>query len=77
MMDNSTKISDRKQQQYAYQRAMSIPQFCERYDLCRTKAYEEINSGRLRARKIGTRTIVAVEDAEDWLDRLPLFGGSK
>jgi hypothetical protein len=76
-MDSSEEISDREQQRRARQRAMNIPQFCERYGPCRTKAYEEINAGRLRARKIGTRTIIAVDDAEEWLRNLPVFGGSK
>ncbi|MGY8704605.1 helix-turn-helix domain-containing protein [Bradyrhizobium sp. 18BD] len=76
-MDNSKEISEREQEQYAHQRAMSIAQFCERYGLCRTKAYDELKAGHLRARKIGTRTIIAVDDAEDWLRRLPVLGGSK
>ena len=50
---------------------MSIAEFCERYGLGRTKAYEEIKSGRLRGRKIGKRTIIAEDDAEDWLRHLP------
>jgi len=76
-MDISKEISDDKQQQRAHERAMSISRFCERYGPCRTKAYEEINSGRLRARKIGTRTVITVDDAEEWLRNLPVFGGSK
>jgi hypothetical protein len=38
-----------------------------------TKAYEEIRSGRLRARKNGKRTIIIEDDAEDWLQHLPIF----
>jgi hypothetical protein len=38
--------------------------------------YEEIKSGRLRARKIGKRTIIIVEDAEDWLRALPVIGAA-
>ena len=56
---------------------MSIAQFCERYCLGRTRTYEEIKSGRLRARKIGTRTIIADDDAEDWLRNLPAVEASR
>ena len=48
-------MSDQEQQRRAQQRVMSLSQFCERYGPGRTKAYEEIKSGRLRGRKIGKR----------------------
>jgi hypothetical protein len=51
---------------------MSLHDFCERYDIGRTKAYEEINAGRLRARKSGRRTIITADDAEQWLNCLPV-----
>jgi hypothetical protein len=50
---------------------MSIDEFCQCYGPGRTKAYEELKSGRLRGRKIGKRTIITLDDAEDWLRRLP------
>jgi hypothetical protein len=53
------------------QRAMSINGFCKGYGIGRTKAYEEINAGRLKARKAGRRTIITADDAEQWLSRLP------
>jgi excisionase family DNA binding protein len=53
------------------ERAFSIEEFCRRYGLGRTKAYEEIKLGRLRARKVGRRTIVTQDDAENWLRHLP------
>jgi len=53
------------------QRAFSIDEFCRRYGLGRTKAYEEVASGRLCARKIGRRTIITEDDAESWLRHLP------
>jgi hypothetical protein len=52
-------------------RAFSIPEFSRRYGIGRTKVYEELRLGRLRARKIGRHTIIVVEDAESWLRRLP------
>jgi excisionase family DNA binding protein len=54
-------------------RAFKIEEFCRRYPIGRTKAYEEISSGRLRAHKVGRRTIITAEDAEDWLRHLPLM----
>jgi hypothetical protein len=57
----------------ARQRAMSIDGFCKGYGIGRTKAYEEINAGRLKARKAGKRTIIAEDDAEAWLGLLPAF----
>jgi excisionase family DNA binding protein len=53
------------------QRAMNIHQFCERYNLGRTTAYEQIKLGRLRALKCGKRTIITEDHAEEWLRSLP------
>ena len=52
---------------------MSIDGFCKGYGIGRTKAYEEINAGRLKARKAGKRTIITEDDAEEWLSLLPAF----
>ena len=65
------KISERERQRRAWQRAMTIPDFCQSYRIGRTKTYEEINAGRLKARKAGRRTIIAEDDAEEWLSDLP------
>ena len=72
-MDDNRKISEREQQRRFRQRAMSIDEFCERYGLGRTKAYEELKSGRLRGRKVGKRTIISEDDAEGWLLDLPVI----
>jgi excisionase family DNA binding protein len=66
-----------EQQRRALKRAMSIAEFCERYGPGRTKTYEELKSGRLRGRKIGKRTIISEDDAEDWLQRLPVMVPSR
>jgi len=60
----------------ARQRTLSIGEFSQRYGVGRTTTYEEIKSGRLRARKIGKRTIISVDDAEEWLRHLPVVGGA-
>jgi excisionase family DNA binding protein len=51
-------------------RAYSINEFCHVYELGRTKAYQEMNAGRLRAVKIGSKTIIRADDAEEWLANL-------
>jgi hypothetical protein len=65
------KISERGRHRRASQGAMSIRAFCETYDIGRTKVYAEINAGRLKARKAGTRTIIGDDDAEEWWRSLP------
>jgi helix-turn-helix protein len=71
VMNTVSKISEAERSRRERQRAMSIDQFCERYNIGRTKAYEEINEKRLKARKCGARTIVTEDDAEEWLRSLP------
>jgi excisionase family DNA binding protein len=65
------KISKGELERRARRRVMSIAEFCERYGPGRTTAYVEIKSGRLRARKVGRRTIITDDDAENWLRQLP------
>jgi excisionase family DNA binding protein len=61
----------------ANQRALSIPQFCQRYGPGKSTAYQEIQAGRLRARKVGRRTLITLDDAERWLRDLPEFAASE
>lgn len=63
---------DHEQGQLLRPRTLSIGEFVQQYGVGRTTTYEEIKSGRLRARKIGKRTIIDVEDAEAWLRNLPI-----
>lgn len=67
-------IPERKQQPPFGRRGMSIDEFGRRYGIGRTKTFEEIKTGRLRAKKIGRRTIIAEDDAEVWLRQLPCVG---
>jgi hypothetical protein len=55
-------------------RARSIDQFCQCFAVGRTTAYEQIKLGLLRARKVGKRTIITDDDAEEWLRNLPHVG---
>jgi excisionase family DNA binding protein len=51
--------------------AMTVDEFCGKYRIGRTKFYEEINAGRLRAVKCGTRTLVLNRDSRTWERLLP------
>jgi excisionase family DNA binding protein len=57
-------------------RAISIREFCKCYGIGRTTAYDEIADGRLRAIKVGRKTLIPLDDAEAWLaSRPPLARG--
>ena len=51
---------------------MSIRDFCEQYRVGRTKCNEEIQKGQLKARKLGSRTLIGSDDAEEWWLALPV-----
>jgi excisionase family DNA binding protein len=51
-------------------RAFSIREFCLLYGIGRTNAYQEIAAGRLRAVKVGRRTLITNDAAESWLGGL-------
>jgi hypothetical protein len=51
--------------------AYTVSEFLTAFGLGRTKFYELVNAGQLKARKNGTRTVVLAADAQAWLDSLP------
>jgi excisionase family DNA binding protein len=51
--------------------AYSIPQLVALTGIGRTTIYAELKAGRLKARKIGRRTIFLSEDVTAWLSVLP------
>ena len=53
--------------------AFSIEEFCVWAGIGRSAVYEEINDGRLDARKRGSRTLIPREAARRWLENLPLL----
>jgi hypothetical protein len=58
----------------------SLGEFARRHQVSLTLVYSEIKRGRLMARKIGRRTVIAVDDAEAWRKQLPImsnFGSSR
>jgi excisionase family DNA binding protein len=54
--------------------ALSISGFCRLYNTGRTRTYELIKSGQLRAVKSGTSTLIRRVDAEAWAASLPVMG---
>jgi excisionase family DNA binding protein len=51
--------------------AMSVAEAAEVAGIGTTKLREEIATGRLVARKMGARVLIAVEDLRNWIDNLP------
>ena len=51
--------------------AMGVNEFLNWASIGRTKLYQEINEKRLKARKIGSKTVITASDAEAWLKALP------
>jgi excisionase family DNA binding protein len=53
------------------QLGLSIEQAAKVSSVGRSKLYEEISNGRLRARKLGRRTVILMADLEVWMEGLP------
>ena len=51
--------------------AFAVREFCARYGICRDTFYREVKLGRLRAVKLGHKTLVLKSDAEAWAAALP------
>ena len=70
--DKEQKVPDLESQAISVGRkAFGIDEFCQLFGVGRTTTYSEIKVGRLRARKVGARTIIAADDANNWLQSLP------
>lgn len=54
--------------------AYSIDAFAKAHHTGRTKVYTEIKAGRLRAIKMGKRTLITADAAREWLNNLPRMG---
>jgi hypothetical protein len=57
--------------------AFSIESFADAHEIGRSKVFDEIKSGRLKARKVDNRTIITSEDAATWRSKLPLAGAGE
>jgi len=52
-------------------RSFRIPEFAQRNGISRAQVYVELKEGRLNARKVGSATLITVEDESAWLASLP------
>ena len=50
--------------------AFSVIEACQRVGIGRTRLYEELRTGSLRHKKVGTRTIILSTDLDTWLANL-------
>ncbi len=57
--------------------AYSLDEACALVGLGKTKLYESINDGRLRARKCGKRTMVLRSDLQEFLSNLEVYSLDK
>ena len=53
--------------------AFTLNEFLAWARIGRTKAYQEIEAGRLKVRKLGRKTLIRRVDADAWLENLPEF----
>ncbi len=49
---------------------LSVHQFCQNFGISHTTFYELRKRGKLKAVKVGRRTLVRVEEAQRWLNSL-------
>jgi excisionase family DNA binding protein len=53
--------------------AYSLPEACEIANIGRTKGYEDIANGKLKARKNGRRTQILADDLRAYVESLPVI----
>jgi len=73
MMESTTMSERERVRRDAQRRASSINEFGERNHICRETIYQQIRLKRLRARKVGKRTLIFPEDEQAWRDSLPIL----
>jgi predicted DNA-binding transcriptional regulator AlpA len=60
-----------------YPLASRVREFCDAVGIGKSKFYEEVRAGRIRLRKLGGRSVVAVDDARAYIENAPLAGRSE
>jgi excisionase family DNA binding protein len=53
------------------QMAYSIKQIAKLTTICRSKIFEAIKNGELKAFKVGSRTISTPEEVKKWIEGMP------
>lgn len=51
----------------------TVQGFCRWLPMSKTKFYREVNAGKIRVRKSGKRTLITRDDAQAYIDSLPVF----
>jgi excisionase family DNA binding protein len=51
--------------------ALRVSEACASLSISRSKLYEELAAGRLKALKAGSRTLIPVASINAWLNNLP------
>jgi excisionase family DNA binding protein len=51
--------------------ALRVSEACASLSISRSKLYEELAAGRLKALKAGSRTLIPTKSIDDWLNSLP------
>ncbi|MBR0974086.1 DNA-binding protein [Bradyrhizobium japonicum] len=52
-------------------RSFRVDEFAARNSISRAQVYVEMKEGRLNARKVGSATLITIEDETAWLAALP------
>ncbi|HRQ60058.1 MAG TPA: helix-turn-helix domain-containing protein [Alphaproteobacteria bacterium] len=52
---------------------LTITEFCSIANIGRTNAYRLINSGAIKAVKIGKKTLIPLEALEEWISSLTAY----
>lgn len=52
------------------QELFSVKEFLKKMGIKRTKFYKELNSGRLKATKVGSNTKISLKQAMEWIANL-------
>jgi hypothetical protein len=58
-------------QNFFGKRSFRIDEFAARNSISRAQVYVELKEGRLNGRKVGSATLITVEDETAWLASLP------
>ena len=51
--------------------ALRVREACDSLSISRSKLYEEVAAGRIKALKAGSRTLIPVASIDAWLNSLP------
>jgi hypothetical protein len=70
-LDSSTATESRPDRLNGERLAYPIDDLADAIGIGRSKLYAEIRAGRLKAKKLGSRTIITTPAARDYLDALP------